>query len=260
MKPKRAVMLLFSMALSIGGVSQAFEGMRFLVQKDLDRVQVVRQGTQGETVVASVQSSFAGNSLYKLARVLPDRMVAQKVTLFDHELLARGYTPQTLARELTLINDSIRREFFSSTIPFGDLIHEKASKYDVDPVLVASVMEAESRFKQRARSHKGAQGLMQLMPRTGRWMGARNLYDPDQNVDAGVKYLKYLEERFDGDLNKMIAAYNAGEGNVRKYGGVPPYRETRTYLKKVLSNYEKNSTNLAQYGRSPLDRGPLAAR
>ena len=88
---------------------------------------------------------------------------------------------------------------------------------------------------------------MQLMPRTGKWMGARNLYDPEQNVDAGVKYLKYLDKRFDGNLKKTIAAYNAGEGTVKRYGGIPPYRETRTYVKKVLKNYEKRNQQLRDF-------------
>jgi soluble lytic murein transglycosylase-like protein len=79
---------------------------------------------------------------------------------------------------------------------------------------------------------------MQLVPRTGRWMGARDLTNPAQNIAAGTKYLKYLHERFDGNETKMIAAYNAGEGNVKRFGGVPPFKETRKYVVKV-KNYEK---------------------
>src|SRR5439155_18887712 len=129
--------------------------------------------------------------------------------------------------EMARINGIICRDFFANDVPFGGLIHEKAQKYDVAPALVAAVVETESRFKSRARSQVGARGLMQLMPRTGRWLGASNLYDPEQNVEAGTKYLRYLNERFDGNLKKTIAAYNAGEGNVRRYGGIPPFHETR---------------------------------
>jgi soluble lytic murein transglycosylase-like protein len=145
------------------------------------------------------------------------------------------------------INDAIRRQFFANAMPFGDLIHEKAKKYDVDPILVAAVIEQESKFRSRARSQVGAQGLMQLMPRTGRWMGARNLYDPAQNIDAGVKYIKYLSEKYDGNLKKTIAAYNAGEGNVNRYNGVPPFRETQTYVRKVMHNYEKRNNELRAF-------------
>ena len=98
------------------------------------------------------------------------------------------------------------------------------------------MVKTESQFKPTARSAANAQGLMQLVPRTGKWMGAKNLMNPTENVKAGTKYLKYLTERFDGDETKIIAAYNAGEGNVRKFGGVPPFKETRNYLKKVQSS------------------------
>ena len=144
------------------------------------------------------------------------------------------------------INTAIRRDFLQNALPFGDLIHDKAQKYDVDPALVAAVVETESRFHRTARSPVGAQGLMQIMPRTGRWLGAKNLYDAEQNVDAGVKYLKYLQGRFDGNLKNTIAAYNAGEGNVQRYGGVPPFRETRSYVKKVMSRYQQRKKQFRQ--------------
>src|SRR2546430_17145372 len=144
------------------------------------------------------------------------------------------------------INSSIKRDFFANAIPFGDLIHDKAQKYDVDPALVAAVVETESRFHRTARSPVGARGLMQLMPRTGRWLGATNLYDAEQNVDAGVKYLKYLQGRFDGNLKNTIAAYNAGEGNVQRYGGVPPFLETPSAVKEGMSRYQQRKQQLQQ--------------
>jgi soluble lytic murein transglycosylase-like protein len=101
---------------------------------------------------------------------------------------------------------------------------------------------------------------MQLMPRTGRWLGASNLYDPEQNVDAGVKYIKYLQKRFNGNLKQTIAAYNAGEGNVKRYGGVPPFQETRSYVKKVMSRYEERSAQLkAAYAAEPATPAAHAA-
>lgn len=145
-------------------------------------------------------------------------------------------------RQLGVITEQAREEFFRTEVPFGSIIYKEARKNNVRPELVAAVVQAESRFKPTARSGAGAIGLMQLVPRTGRWMGARDLTNPQQNVAAGAKYLKYLHERFDGNETKMIAAYNAGEGNVKRFGGVPPFKETRKYVTKVRT-YEKDFHN-----------------
>lgn len=145
-------------------------------------------------------------------------------------------------KQLTIVTEQVRQEFFHKEVPFGSIIYREAKKNNVRPELVAAVVQAESRFKPTARSGAGAIGLMQLVPRTGRWMGARDLTNPAQNVAAGAKYLKYLSERFDGNETKMIAAYNAGEGNVKRFGGVPPFRETRKYVQKV-QNYEEEFKN-----------------
>lgn len=138
-------------------------------------------------------------------------------------------------QEIELVTEKAREEFFKSEIPFGSIIYKEAKKNDLAPELVAAVVQTESNFRPTARSRAGARGLMQLVPRTGRWMGATNLNNPADNVRAGAKYLKYLNERFDGDQKKVLAAYNAGEGNVRRYGGIPPFRETRNYVKKVTN-------------------------
>jgi soluble lytic murein transglycosylase-like protein len=145
-------------------------------------------------------------------------------------------------KQLSVITEKAREEFFHKEVPFGSIIYKEAKKNNVRPELVAAVVQAESRFKPTARSGAGAVGLMQLVPRTGRWMGARDLTNPQQNVAAGAKYLKYLNERFDGNETKVIAAYNAGEGNVKRFGGVPPFKETRQYVTKVRS-YEKDFKN-----------------
>lgn len=256
-------MLLLGAALSVGGVTEAFDQVHFVVRKDLDGVQVVRNAADGSRVVARAEG-VAGNSLYKIAGMVPDRFVARSSDLIQNGLFADPLLPgsllgavgietdaQGVADEFSLVTDAVRQEFFQE-LPYGSLIWEKAAKYDVDPALVAAIVENESRFRPRALSHRGARGLMQLMPRTGRWMGARNLYDPEQNLDAGVKYLKYLEKRFNGNQTKIIAAYNAGEGNVQRYGGVPPFRETRTYVKKVKKSYNRNSQALEKHEQQAL--------
>lgn len=107
-------------------------------------------------------------------------------------------------------------------------------RYSVDPGLVKAVIHVESLFKARAVSPKGARGLMQLMPRTAALVGVDDAFDPWQNISGGTRYLGYLLKRFKGDLELSLAAYNAGESTVRRYGGIPPYRETQRYVKRVL--------------------------
>jgi len=118
---------------------------------------------------------------------------------------------------------------------FHSIVHEKAAVYDLDPTLIKAVIKTESNWNSRAISKKGAIGLMQLMPTTATDMNVRNPFDPEENIEGGTKYLKYLLERFNGDLTLALAAYNAGPGTVEKYGYVPPISETRQYVNKVLS-------------------------
>ncbi|MGH9218821.1 MAG: lytic transglycosylase domain-containing protein [Vicinamibacterales bacterium] len=116
--------------------------------------------------------------------------------------------------------------------PFADLITTVAAEHDVDARLVHAVIEQESNYEARARSKKGARGLMQLMPDTARQYGVRNSYDPKSNIEAGVRHLKGLLSRL--DLPAALAAYNAGEATIQRYGGLPPYPETQTYVRNIL--------------------------
>ena len=120
--------------------------------------------------------------------------------------------------------------------PFAEPIYESARRHGLNPSLVAAVVRTESSFDPRAVSRKGARGLMQLMPATGRRLGVApaELYEPEKNLDAGSRYLRQLLDRF-GALELALAAYNAGEGAVERHGGVPPYRETVEYVKKVYA-------------------------
>jgi len=117
------------------------------------------------------------------------------------------------------------------------LIREAAERHSVDPALVRAVIETESNWNPSAVSRKGAVGLMQLIPTTAQRFGVNDLYSPQQNVDAGVKYLKTLLERYNGNLDLALAAYNAGEGAVDRAHGVPSFRETRDYVQRVQSAY-----------------------
>lgn len=116
------------------------------------------------------------------------------------------------------------------------LVEEAAKAYDIDPLLVHSVIKTESNYDRFAISSKGAEGLMQLIPATARRFGVANSFDPRENIDAGVRYLKYLKNIFVDD-RLALAAYNAGEGAVAKYGWIPPFRETQDYVRKVSQRY-----------------------
>ena len=120
---------------------------------------------------------------------------------------------------------------------YGAQIFAASRKHQVNPHVVAALIRAESSGNPRAVSRKGARGLMQLMPATAKRFGVRvdQLFDPERNLEAGVSYLKFLIERFPGDLARVLAAYNAGEQAVQRYGGVPPYRETRGYVRRIYS-------------------------
>ena len=112
-------------------------------------------------------------------------------------------------------------------------VKEVAQSYQVDPALVRALIHAESAFNAKARSHKGASGLMQLMPATAKELGVSNVFDPQQNIQGGVKYLAQLLNQFNGNTRLATAAYNAGPGAVKKYNGIPPYKETEVYVERV---------------------------
>lgn len=130
------------------------------------------------------------------------------------------------------------RSFKTRTTEFDRLIQHVSNSVTLDPALIKSVMHAESAFDPRALSSKGASGLMQLMPGTARRYGVTRIFDPKQNVMAGSRYLRDLLAQFNGDMRLALAGYNAGENAVVKYGGIPPYSETRKYVRKVLELYK----------------------
>jgi soluble lytic murein transglycosylase-like protein len=118
---------------------------------------------------------------------------------------------------------------------YSELINATAQTHGVDPILVQALIQVESNYQPRARSSKGAMGLMQLMPSVAREYKVRNAYDPKSNLDAGIRKLKSLLEKWGGDVALALAAYNAGDGAVAKFNGIPPYRETQNYVSRILA-------------------------
>lgn len=140
------------------------------------------------------------------------------------------FLPQSQQRPFTL--DVFREDYFRAHIPYGDIIHREAKRNRLPPELVAAMVHTESDFRASLVSHKSAQGLMQIIPSTARILGVDDPFDPEKNIAAGTKYFRYLLDRFN-DESIALAAYNAGEGNVIRFGGVPPFTETQDYISRV---------------------------
>ena len=151
------------------------------------------------------------------------------------------------------------RGFTTGNEQIDSYVTDAAKRNGIDPLLIYSVMHQESSFKSRAISPKGARGLMQLMPGTAVRFGVTNIFDPQQNIEGGSRYMKFLLDRFDGDLSLALAGYNAGEGAVEKYGfRIPPYAETQEYVRRISQRYNiLRDPNAALYAPS-LSRSQLA--
>jgi hypothetical protein len=154
---------------------------------------------------------------------------APKVKLTLYAYNASTSLPMTAANSLD--------GFTTGDAKVDSYIVESGKRNGVDPVLLYAIMHRESSFKPYAVSYKGARGLMQLMPGTAARFGVRNIFDPSQNVEGGARYVKFLLERFGGDVRLALAGYNAGEGAVDKFSGVPPYRETQEYVRRIGERY-----------------------
>lgn len=171
-----------------------------------------------------------GGGSYRVDLALVERIVEDEVEVSEVIVQdVRG--PEKIAYDLSYKDD--RQPLFGSA--YDAIIRAEAKKNDVDASLVSALIRAESNYQPRAVSRKGARGLMQLMPATANRLSVRKPFDPASNVSGGVRYLKELLKRFQHRPELVLAAYNAGEGAVETYGGVPPYRETVGYVKKILS-------------------------
>ena len=183
-----------------------------------------------EVVEEELEVRLHGGGSYRVDLALVERIVEDEVEVADVVVQEVG-GPENVAYDLSYKDD--RQPLFGSA--YDSIIRAEAKKNDVDASLVSALIRAESNFEPRAVSRKGARGLMQLMPATAKRLSVRKPFDPASNVSGGVRYLKELLKRFQHRPELVLAAYNAGERAVETYGGVPPYRETVGYVKKILS-------------------------
>ena len=162
----------------------------------------------------------------------------------------------------TSASQAARQVNLQNFLTYAPLVEEISTQQQVDPKLVHAVIQVESDYNPSSLSHKGAKGLMQLMPETAARYGLSDIWDPRQNIQAGVKHLKYLLELYQNDLPLALSAYNAGANAVDRYGGIPPYQETRNYVRKVTSLYQgagsfpTASASAASPGTGSGDRSP----
>ena len=170
-----------------------------------------------------------------IERVDPDEVRYPETTVADGAEVPQA-AKNTTAVDLVLVPEEVLK-----ARPFADVISTVAAAHDLDARLVHAVIEQESNYQARARSKKGARGLMQLMPATARQYGVRNSYDPKSNIEAGVRHLKDLLSRL--DLPVALAAYNAGEGTIQRYSGLPPYPETQAYVRNILRRLGRSAGN-----------------
>ncbi|HEX7153146.1 MAG TPA: lytic transglycosylase domain-containing protein [Thermoanaerobaculia bacterium] len=203
---------------------------------------VLTAASRGVAVLLGVPLAFGALGIPSDAtslNFLSDAKIARAVSVMEDRSLPIFTSKKTreeffasapVARVFNL--EVAKEEFFRTQIPYGTIIYREAQRHGLDPALVAAVVATESDFRPRLVSNKSAQGLMQIIPSTASLLGVSDPFDPEENIAAGTKYLRYLFDRFD-DQNLALAAYNAGEGNVSRHGGVPPFPETQNYLRRV---------------------------
>jgi len=179
-----------------------------------------------------IMSLMIGVSEYRISALLS---VSKKVDVMVCSVRQVLHSPHgaDASRGKTPFSQSLKE----NEAAFQPIILQAAKRYDIDAAMIKAIIMAESSFNPKAVSHKGAKGLMQLMPSTAEYLGVEDSFNPVHNIDGGVRYFRILLDRFHYDIKLALAAYNAGSRNVRRYGGVPPFRATQSYIDKVLKYY-----------------------
>ena len=188
-------------------------------------------------------SSYAGQTIYQFKDDNGTTLLTNKKKAeYNHlKVIKATYYPDSNIHSYSnwgASEASVLPSYSSNKNAFDQMIRQAAQQHGVSEGLIKAVMHTESGFNINARSPVGAQGLMQLMPATARRFNVSNAYDPQQNIFGGARYLSWLLKRFNGNTQLAIAAYNAGEGNIDKYGGIPPFRETQDYVRRVTSRFQ----------------------
>jgi hypothetical protein len=179
----------------------------------------------------SSRSSIAEKDLIKTT-------VQRTRIVYDDYMPTINRMPAVNYTKLITATGNHLKGYSTGDVVIDAFIVDSSKRYSIDPLLIYSQMSQESSFKRGARSKKGASGLMQLMPATARRLGVTDIYDPQQNIEGGVKYMRILLNLFDGDVDLALAGYNAGEGAVMKYGyQIPPYNETQDYVRRISTRY-----------------------
>ena len=193
-----------------------------------------------QNIINYSQKLVFNNTTTSLTKKFTSQLSNEQFVIAKLQLSSKRYKKRRWTKKRRWAKKRRIRKRYLKYSRYKKLINRAARKTGVDPRLIRSVIKAESGFNPRARSHSGAVGLTQLMPRTARQFGVKNRMNPASNVMGGARYLGYLLRKYRGNKRLAIAAYNAGPGAVKRYGNrVPPYRETRRYVRKVLRNYRR---------------------
>jgi len=236
-----SLFVLGSLLLGLGIAVPARAELVILVDGSVMKV----AGYEANDDQALLELATGGRMTLPIERV--DRVI-------EDEVIPEPEPPKTIvqevAEELKVASVPLHFEETQAKVPdgpYGPMIFEAAKRHSINPQVVAALIRAESSGNIRAVSHKGARGLMQLMPATAERFGVRKekLLDPKQNIEAGITYLSWLVKQFPNDLSKVLAAYNAGENAVWRYNGIPPYRETREYVRRIFGTLGLTTAKIA---------------